>query len=103
MRGRKFASKQDIERHIANGFGAGAGDGYMPWLRVQDVPSRGRSWADSAPDHHDLPFFPDHEHARPDRNSDVRSPSFLYGNPFFDFKRLRQVSDERMRPTEKSR
>lgn len=55
--------------------------------------------ADSAPDHHDLPFFPDHEHARPDRNSDVRSPSFLYGNPFFDFKRLRQVSDERMRDT----
>ncbi|PPS30694.1 transposase, partial [Pseudomonas amygdali pv. morsprunorum] len=44
MRGRRFASKQDIERHIANGFGAGAGDGYMPWLRVQDVPSRGRSW-----------------------------------------------------------
>ncbi|KPZ07946.1 Uncharacterized protein ALO43_02214 [Pseudomonas tremae] len=59
--------------------------------------------ADSAPDHHDLPFFPDHEHARPDRNSDVRSPSFLYGNPFFDFKRLRQVSDERMRPTEQAR
>ncbi|MDZ4019281.1 hypothetical protein [Pseudomonas sichuanensis] len=52
--------------------------------------------ADSAPDHYDLPFFPDHEHARPDRKSDVRSPSFMYGNPFFDFKRLRQVSDERM-------
>ncbi|WP_243055068.1 TnsA endonuclease N-terminal domain-containing protein [Pseudomonas sp. BP01] len=43
MRGRRFASKQDIERHIANGFGGGAGAGYMPWLRVQDVPSRGRS------------------------------------------------------------
>lgn len=39
LRGRRFASKQDIERHIANGFGAG----YMPGLRVQDVPSRGRS------------------------------------------------------------
>ncbi|MFG0268662.1 TnsA endonuclease N-terminal domain-containing protein [Pseudomonas sp. zjy_14] len=44
MRGRRFSSKQDVERHIANGFGAGAGAGYMPWLRVQDVPSRGRSW-----------------------------------------------------------
>ncbi|PNY74872.1 TnsA endonuclease N-terminal domain-containing protein [Pseudomonas fluorescens] len=43
MRGRRFASKQDIERHIANGFGAGAGAGYVPWLRVQDVPSIGRS------------------------------------------------------------
>lgn len=44
LRGRRFSSKQDIERHIANGFGAGAGVGYMPWLRVQDVPSTGRSW-----------------------------------------------------------
>lgn len=44
MRGRRFASSQDIERHIANGFGAGAGAEYVPWLRVQDVPSRGRSW-----------------------------------------------------------
>jgi len=44
VRGRRFASNQDIERHIANGFGAGAGADYVPWLRVQDVPSRGRSW-----------------------------------------------------------
>lgn len=44
MRGRRFASSQDIERHIANGFGAGAGADYVPWLRVQDVPSMGRSW-----------------------------------------------------------
>jgi len=43
LRGRKFASQQDIERHIANGFGAGAGASYVPWLRVQDVPSIGRS------------------------------------------------------------
>jgi hypothetical protein len=43
LRGRRFASQQDIERHIANGFGAGAGASYVPWLRVQDVPSRGRS------------------------------------------------------------
>lgn len=43
MRGRRFASQQDIERHVANGFGAGAGVSYVPWLRVQDVPSKGRS------------------------------------------------------------
>jgi hypothetical protein len=43
LRGRRFASQQDIERHIANGFGGGAGASYVPWLRVQDVPSRGRS------------------------------------------------------------
>lgn len=43
MRGRRFASQQDIERHVANGFGEGAGVSYVPWLRVQDVPSRGRS------------------------------------------------------------
>jgi len=50
--------------------------------------------ADSAPDHPDLPFFPDHEHARPNRKSDRLSPSFLYGLPFFDFKRLRDVGRE---------
>ncbi len=43
MRGRRFATEADIQRHITNGFGNGAGAGYMPWLRVQDVPSRGRS------------------------------------------------------------
>jgi hypothetical protein len=43
LRGRRFASQQDIERHVANGFGAGAGVSYVPWLRVQDVPSKGRS------------------------------------------------------------
>ena len=50
--------------------------------------------ADSAPHHPDLPFFPDHEHSRPDRKSDVQSPSFLYGMPLFDLKRLRDVSDQ---------
>lgn len=43
MRGRRFSFQQDIERHVANGFGSGAGVSYVPWLRVQDVPSRGRS------------------------------------------------------------
>jgi hypothetical protein len=43
LRGRRFATEADIERHIANGFGQGAGASYLPWLRVQDVPSRGKS------------------------------------------------------------
>lgn len=47
--------------------------------------------ADSAPDHRDLPFFPDHEHSKPDGKGDVKAPSFLYGNPLFDLKRLRDV------------
>ena len=50
--------------------------------------------ADSAPDHPDLPFFPDHEHSRPDRKKDVTAPSFLYGTPIFDLKRLRIISQE---------
>ncbi|WP_434027048.1 toxin-antitoxin system TumE family protein [[Pseudomonas] boreopolis] len=50
--------------------------------------------ADSAPHHPDLPFAPDHEHSRPDRKGDVCSPSFLYGNPLFDFERLRQVYEQ---------
>lgn len=43
MRGRRFVTEADIERHISNGFGQGAGSSYLPWLRVQDVPSQGRS------------------------------------------------------------
>lgn len=43
MRGRRFTTEDDIKRHVSNGFGSGAGAAYVPWLRVQDVPSRGRS------------------------------------------------------------
>lgn len=50
--------------------------------------------ADSAPHHTELPFFPDHEHSRPDRKKDVTAPSFLYGTPIFDLKRLRTVSQD---------
>ena len=50
--------------------------------------------ADSAPHHPELPFFPDHEHSRPDRKKDVIAPSFLYGTPIFDLKRLRTVSQD---------
>lgn len=43
MRGRRFRTQQDIERYVAQGYGHGVGAEYKPWLRVQDVPSRGRS------------------------------------------------------------
>ena len=43
MRGRRFKTQADIERYIAQGYGQGQGAEYRPWLRVQDVPSQGRS------------------------------------------------------------
>lgn len=51
--------------------------------------------ADSAPHHQELKFFPNHEHSRPDRGSDRVAPSFLYGHPLLDIKRLRAVSIEK--------
>jgi len=51
--------------------------------------------ADSAPHHSELKFFPDHEHSRPERKSDRVEPSFLYGHPLLDIKRLRAVSAEK--------
>ncbi|KPY54554.1 TnsA endonuclease N-terminal domain-containing protein [Pseudomonas syringae] len=43
MRGRSFKTQSDIDRHIEKGFGQGSQELYVPWLRVQDVPSHGRS------------------------------------------------------------
>lgn len=43
MRGRRFKTQADIDRYIKQGYGQGEGANYSPWLRVQDVPSRGRS------------------------------------------------------------
>lgn len=43
LRGRSFKTQTDIDRHIEKGFGQGSQELYMPWLRVQDVPSHGRS------------------------------------------------------------
>lgn len=40
---RRFKSEADIDRHIKAGFGQGEGSSYKPWLRIQDVPSIGRS------------------------------------------------------------
>lgn len=43
MRARQFKTQGDLDRHIAKGYGAGEGENYLPWLRIQDVSSRGRS------------------------------------------------------------
>lgn len=43
LRGRSFKTQSDIDRHIEKGFGRGSHEFYLPWLRVQDVPSHGRS------------------------------------------------------------
>lgn len=43
MRGRRFKTQADIDRYVAQGCGQGQGVDYQPWLRVQDVPSQGRS------------------------------------------------------------
>ena len=40
---RRFKSEADIARFIKDGYGQGEGSSYKPWLRVQDVSSRGRS------------------------------------------------------------
>lgn len=40
---RRFKSEADIDRHSKSGFGQGEGSSYKPWVRVQDVPSIGRS------------------------------------------------------------
>lgn len=43
MRKRQFKTQADLDRHIAKGYGTGEGDNYIPWLRVQDISSHGRS------------------------------------------------------------
>jgi hypothetical protein len=43
MRGRRFKTPSDINRYVAQGYGQGQGVDYRPWLRVQDIPSLGRS------------------------------------------------------------
>lgn len=54
-----------------------------------------RYQADSAPHHIDVPFFPNHQHSRPDsKKKDEITPSFLYGHPLLDLKRLKDVGRE---------
>lgn len=43
MRARRFKTQADVDRYVSDGNGSGEGESYKPWLRVQDVPSRGRS------------------------------------------------------------
>jgi hypothetical protein len=40
---RRFKTEADILRHAKDGFGQGEGSSYKPWVRVQDIPSLGRS------------------------------------------------------------
>lgn len=42
-RGRKLKTLADFQHALQNKFGLGEGEGYMPWLRVQDVSSHGNS------------------------------------------------------------
>ena len=42
-RGRKLEALADYQRALKKKFGLGEGHEYMPWLRVQDVNSRGNS------------------------------------------------------------
>lgn len=56
-----------------------------------DASGAQRYRADSARDHPELPYFPDHEHHEPNA-ANILGPSFLYGNPFWDAKRLFDVA-----------
>ncbi|HGO4533111.1 TPA: TnsA endonuclease N-terminal domain-containing protein [Klebsiella pneumoniae] len=42
-RARSLSTFSDFQRALKNGYGLGACGNYKPWLRVQDVPSRGTS------------------------------------------------------------
>ncbi|HGW6104932.1 TPA: TnsA endonuclease N-terminal domain-containing protein [Citrobacter werkmanii] len=42
-RGRNLLTIQDYQRALKNRYGLGTGAGYKPWLRVQDVASKGTS------------------------------------------------------------
>jgi len=42
-RGRSLLTIPDFQRALKNQYGLGTGGSYKPWLRVQDVPSRGTS------------------------------------------------------------
>lgn len=40
---RKVLTEEDQDRALRRGFGIGEKESYKPWIRVQDVPSKGRS------------------------------------------------------------
>ena len=39
----KRVRKLNIDKRIEEGYGQGNGDEYKPWIKIQDVPSLGRS------------------------------------------------------------
>ncbi|MEW8549566.1 MAG: TnsA endonuclease N-terminal domain-containing protein [Candidatus Thiodiazotropha endolucinida] len=43
MARRKLKTLKDYSRSLKNGYGVGEGAEYLPWLRVVDVPSKGKS------------------------------------------------------------
>lgn len=43
MRTRQIKTQADVDRYIAKGYGAGERDAYIPWIKVRDIASRGRS------------------------------------------------------------
>lgn len=43
MRKRRFKTQADIDNYVRQGYGQGEGASYMPWIRIQDVSSRGKS------------------------------------------------------------
>ncbi|MCP3930833.1 MAG: hypothetical protein GY705_17235 [Bacteroidetes bacterium] len=43
MAKRKLSCFKDFKRALRSGYGLGAGDSYTPWIRVQDISSKGRS------------------------------------------------------------
>lgn len=43
MAKRRFKTAADIDRFVKDGYGQGEGSSYKPWIRVQDIPSKGRS------------------------------------------------------------
>lgn len=43
MRTRQIKTQADVDRYIAKGYGAGERESYIPWLKVRDIASRGRS------------------------------------------------------------
>ena len=44
MRKRQFKTQADVDRAFKNGYGQGELESYKPWLRAQDVGSRGASY-----------------------------------------------------------
>ena len=49
---------------------------------------------DSAPDHPDIPFFPDHIHLKPKKDNSNVISSFTYGFPLLDLPLIKKLVEE---------